>query len=149
MVKLFFIQVLIVLSCGSIKSNEADAKKDTVTATVSPAQNVNDSLPDQSPSLAAQVKRTAGIPTCIKIKIDSFKIMQKHEQPQRVVEYMYRGKKVYYIVMPCCDFFSEVYDSACKFLGSPDGGITGKGDGKLPDFFTEASKEKLIWQAAK
>ncbi len=149
MIKLFFIPALIVLSCGSIKSNQADAKKDTVTATVSPAQTLNDSLPEQSPSSATQVNSTAGIPNCIKIKIDSFKVMQKHEQPQRVVEYMYKGKKVYYIVMPCCDFFSEVYDSACKFLGSPDGGITGKGDGKLPDFFNETSKEKLIWQATK
>jgi hypothetical protein len=51
--------------------------------------------------------------------------------------------------MPCCDFFSEVYDEHCKFLGSPDGGFTGKGDGKLPDFFEEAKNEKLIWEAAK
>ena len=51
--------------------------------------------------------------------------------------------------MPCCDFFNEVYDDKCKLLGSPDGGFTGKGDGKLPDFFKEAKNEKLIWEAAK
>ena len=60
--------------------------------------------------------------------------------PQRVVEYTYKGKTVYYVVMPCCDFFNEVYDDKCNYLGAPDGGFTGKGDGKLPDFLTEAKK---------
>ncbi len=58
---------------------------------------------------------------------------------------MYKGKKVYYVVMPCCDFFNEVYDANCKYLGAPDGGFTGKGDGKIPDFFEVAKGEKLIW----
>ena len=84
-----------------------------------------------------------------KNKIDSFKRKEVDERPQRVVEYSYKGKKVYYVVMPCCDFFSEVYDENCKFLGSPDGGFTGKGDGKLPDFFAEAKGEKLIWGTPK
>jgi hypothetical protein len=133
MIRLFFIPVLIVLSCGLVKTNKSS--KDPVIV--------------QSPSSGNAASTTTAMPTCIKNKIDSFKLMQKHEQPQRVTEYMYKGKKVYYIVMPCCDFFSEVYDDKCKFLGSPDGGITGKGDGKLPDFFTEVTKEKLIWEAAK
>ena len=136
MIRLFFIPVLIVLSCGSTKTNQS------VTA----EQKTKDSLIISSNT---QTGNMAELPTCIKLKIDSFKIAQKHEQPQKVVEYQYRGKKVYYVVMPCCDFFNEVYDDKCKLLGSPDGGITGKGDGKLPDFFTEASKEKLIWQADK
>ena len=136
MIRLFFIPVLIVLSCGSTKTNQS------VTA----EQKTKDSLIISSNT---QTGNMAELPTCIKLKIDSFKIAQKHEQTQKVVEYQYRGKKVYYVVMPCCDFFNEVYDDKCKLLGSPDGGFTGKGDGKLPDFFTEASKEKLIWQADK
>ena len=89
----------------------------------------------------------SGIPKCIKNKIDSFKVMQQHEKPQRIVEYEYKGKKVYYIAMPCCDFFNELYDADCNLLGHPDGGITGKGDGKLPDFKKEKAKEKIIWKA--
>ncbi|MBK7376939.1 MAG: hypothetical protein IPJ02_15760 [Chitinophagaceae bacterium] len=73
--------------------------------------------------------------------------MPKHEQPQRVTEYSYKGKKVYYVAMPCCDFFNEVYDDTCNLLGSPDGGFSGRGDGKLPDFFTEAKNEKPVWKA--
>jgi hypothetical protein len=91
----------------------------------------------------------AAMPKCIKNKIDSFKVKEAHEKPQRVIEYMYKGKKVYYVVMPCCDFYNEVYDSNCNFLGAPDGGFTGKGDGKLLDFFTEVNNEKLVWGTPK
>lgn len=136
MVKLFFIPVLIVLSCGSTKTNQS-----TVAA-----QKTKDSLIVSSNT---QTDNMAALPTCIKNKIDSFKVAQKHEQPQKVVEYQYKGKKVYYVVMPCCDFFNEVYDDKCKLLGSPDGGFTGKGDGKLPDFFKEVKNEKVIWEAQK
>jgi hypothetical protein len=89
------------------------------------------------------------IPACIKQKIAVYKKMQQHEQPQSVAEYEYKGKKVYYIKMPCCDFFNELYDSNCQLLGHPDGGMTGRGDGKLPDFNTTKKKEKIIWQVSK
>ena len=88
------------------------------------------------------------VPKCIRTKIDSFKVAQKHEQPQQVTEYVYKGKKVYYVTLHCCDFFNELYDANCNLLGHPDGGFTGKGDGKLPDFNTEKAKEKIIWQAS-
>jgi len=94
-------------------------------------------------------KAKDGLPHCIKKKIELFKKMEKHEQPQNVTEYEYRGKKVYYVNMPCCDFFNELYDSDCNLLGHPDGGFTGKGDGKLPDFNAEKKKEKIVWQAPK
>lgn len=87
------------------------------------------------------------LPACIKQKIEAFKKMEKHEQPQNVKEYEYKGKKVYYVTMPCCDFFNELYDSSCNLLGHPDGGFTGKGDGKLPDFNEKKTKEKIIWEA--
>jgi hypothetical protein len=138
MIKLFLIPGLIMLSCGSTKSNQSAANSDSLIVAGQTAKAKNDPLSGNIPKL----------PTCIKNKIDSFKLKEAHEKPQRVVEYTYKGKKVYYIVMPCCDFFSEVYDENCKFLGSPDGGFTGKGDGKLPDFFTEVKGEKLIWGTA-
>lgn len=145
MIKLVFISGVIMLSCGPLKTGKSVEKTDSVIITAP----VKDSLPAQKSNDKITGSGIATLPTCIKNKINSFKLLQNHEQPQSVTEYMYRGKKVYYIVMPCCDFFSEVYDSACKLLGSPDGGITGKGDGKLPDFFKETSKEKLIWKATK
>lgn len=138
MIKFILIPGLMMLSCGSTKSGQSLVKADSVIITAPVEIALNDSL-----------KNIAALPTCIKNKIDSFKIKEVHEKPQRVVEYKYKGKKVYYVVMPCCDFFNEVYDETCKFLGCPDGGFTGKGDGKLPDFFTEAKEEKIIWQSVK
>jgi len=141
MIKLFCIPLAIMLSCGSTKTNQSTAKADSGILEEPVVMNQRDSAVIPEPAEAA-------LPKCIKAKIDSFKKKEAHEKPQRVVEYTYKGKKVYYVVMPCCDFFSEVYDANCKFLGSPDGGFTGKGDGKLPDFFTEAKNAKLIWGTA-
>ena len=149
MIKLFFIPALIVLSCGSVKTNQSAAKTDSIIITAPVNQPVKDSLPAEKPADKTFDNKPAALPKCIKKKIDSFKMKAQHEKPQRVVEYMYKGKKVYYVVMPCCDFFNEVYDANCKLLGSPDGGFTGKGDGKLPDFFSGAKNEKLIWGSAK
>lgn len=130
------------LSCGSTKTGQSSAKTDSVVVTQA------DDL-HQKDSVIATAETNTKVPTCIKNKIDSFRLKEPHERPQRVLEYMYKGKKVYYVVMPCCDFFNEVYDANCKYLGAPDGGFTGRGDGKIPDFFTEAKSEKLIWGTPK
>ena len=142
MIKFFLIPIIIMLSCGSTKTNQSATKTDTVNVEEPVVMNQRDSaiIPEAS---------DVALPKCIKNKIDSFKLKEAHEKPQRVIQYVYKGKKVYYVVMPCCDFFNEVYDAKCNFLGSPDGGFTGKGDGKLPDFFAAAKGEKLIWAAAK
>lgn len=94
-------------------------------------------------------KAASATPPCIKQKIAAYKKMQQHDRPQSITEYEYKGKKVYYVKMPCCDFFNELYDSNCNLLGHPDGGMTGRGDGKVPDFNTTKKKEKIIWQASK
>lgn len=126
------------LGCGSTKTNHAAAKTDTVVAKQPADLNPMDSA-------MALKEIFADMPTCMKKKIDSFKLKEPHERPQRVLEYMYKGKKVYYVVMPCCDFFNEVYDDKCNYLGAPDGGFTGKGDGKIPDFAEAAKNKKLVW----
>ena len=130
------------LSCGSTKTNQSAPKTDTINVEEPVVMNQRDSaiIPEAPDGV---------LPKCIKNKIDSFKLKEAHEKPQRVLQYMYKGKKVYYVVMPCCDFYNEVYDAKCNFLGAPDGGFTGKGDGKLPDFFTEAKSEKLVWGTPK
>ena len=141
MIKFILIPLTIMLSCGSTKTNQS-AKTDSAVVEEPVVMNQRDSAIITEPTDVV-------MPTCIKNKIDSFKLKEAHEKPQRVLEYMYKGKKVYYVVMPCCDFFNEVYDANCNFLGSPDGGFTGKGDGKIPDFFAEAKNEKLVWGTPK
>lgn len=142
MIKLFLIPAVVFLSCGSTKTNQSTAKADSTDVAKAPDVYKGDSTVVLTPT-------EVSLSTCIKNKIDSFKLKEAHERPQRVVEYTYKGKKVYYVVMPCCDFFNEVYDENCKYLGAPDGGFTGRGDGKLPDFAEQAKPGKEIWKSAK
>ena len=88
----------------------------------------------------------SGMPQCMVTKIDSIKHDPKLNQPTSVIEYTYKGSTVFYITAGCCDQFNPVYNSECVYLGAPDGGITGKGDGKLADFFANATNKKVVWK---
>ncbi len=66
--------------------------------------------------------------------------------PQSIWQYQYNGETVFYMPPQCCDQFSQLYDSAGKFICAPDGGLTGTGDGKCPDFFRLRKNETLIWR---
>ena len=140
--KLFILPLLIALGCEAAKPNQADTHTDINSAKVAQEKVFMDTINSPEGNIVA-------LPKCIKHKLDYFKLKAAHERPQAVKEYVYNGKKVYYVVMPCCDFFNEVYDEHCKYLGAPDGGFTGKGDGKLPDFIKEKKKKKLIWGPVK
>ena len=66
--------------------------------------------------------------------------------PQSIWEYEYKGKTVYYVPPQCCDQFSTLYDAIGNVIGAPDGGFTGRGDGKHADFSRERKNGKLIWK---
>ncbi len=66
--------------------------------------------------------------------------------PLSIWKYEYNGQAVYYVPAHCCDIPSTVYDSQGTVLCSPDGGLTGKGDGKCSDFFDTRTGEQLIWK---
>jgi hypothetical protein len=83
---------------------------------------------------------------CIREMIAGFKNEEKQNPPRKIYSYTYKGQTVYYVTPPCCDFFSDLYDSKCKLIGHPDGGITGKGDGKFTDFEKTKTNEKLVWE---
>ena len=87
------------------------------------------------------------IPPCIQHMIDSAKKQTSEPAITEIRRYVYNGARVYLVTAPCCDQFNPVYDSTCKMLFAPSGGITGKGDGSQPDFFTRAKEDSLIWKA--
>jgi len=66
--------------------------------------------------------------------------------PLSIWQYEYNGQVVYFVPAHCCDIASVVYDASGAVLCSPDGGITGKGDGRCDDFFTQRTNEVLIWK---
>lgn len=64
----------------------------------------------------------------------------------RITSYQYRGQTVYYETVRCCDQYTTLYDAKGNVLCAPDGGITGRGDGRCPDFEKNRSAEQLVWQ---
>jgi hypothetical protein len=88
----------------------------------------------------------AAAQSCIKDMIKRFEKEEKQNPPRKIFSYSYKGRTVYYVTAPCCDFYSDLYDDSCKLIGHPDGGFTGKGDGGMPDFNKARSNEKLIWE---
>ena len=86
------------------------------------------------------------IPSCIQSRIDEIKKQPKWNPPAEVNEYVYNGKKVYLFSADCCDQFNTLVDSACNPVCAPSGGITGKGDGKCPDFNQKAQLLRLVWK---
>ena len=86
------------------------------------------------------------VPTCIQEKIQKIKSEPVRNPPAMVMRYSYRNQEVFYFTAYCCDFPSELFDLNCNLLCSPDGGISGSGDNKCPDFFTKRIDEQIIWQ---
>lgn len=86
------------------------------------------------------------LPGCINKMIDQFRQDAVQNPPRKIYSFTYKGNTVYYVTPPCCDFFSDLYDKDCKLIAHPDGGITGKGDGRLKDFSDLRTNEKLVWE---
>jgi hypothetical protein len=66
--------------------------------------------------------------------------------PARIYRYIYNNQEVYYLMGRCCDIPSKLFNLKGEVICAPDGGITGKGDGKCPDFFEKRTNETLIWE---
>jgi hypothetical protein len=65
--------------------------------------------------------------------------------PHRIVSFRYRDQTVYYVPPSCCDQPSTLYDQNGEVMCAPDGGMTGRGDGRCADFSHARSNEALIW----
>ncbi len=66
--------------------------------------------------------------------------------PQSIWSYEYNGQVVYYIPPQCCDQYSTLYSADGNVICAPDGGFTGTGDGKCPDFLSKRTNEQQIWK---
>jgi hypothetical protein len=64
-----------------------------------------------------------------------------------IKKYTYNDQTVYYFSPSTYDGMSKLYDKNHNFICAPDGGITGKGDNKCPDFFSAKSQEQTIWSS--
>ena len=101
-------------------------------------------VPDDS------VSKKAGdqdeLPRWLNDLINSQKNEPVANPPASITRYEYKGQTVYFLPQRCCDIFSDLYDADGNVIGHPDGGITGQGDGRVPDFLVERSSESVIWR---
>lgn len=65
---------------------------------------------------------------------------------ENIKKCIYQNQIAYYITSPCCDNYNYLYDKNNQVICAPDGGITGHGDGKCPNFSLDKNSCKLIWQ---
>ena len=98
------------------------------------------------PLLLFSCKKDKKISACIEAMIESIKSEDVWNPPAEIWQYKYNGQTVYYIPPRCCDIPSILLDENCNTVCSPDGGLTGKGDGTCSDFFDKRTDEKLIWK---
>jgi hypothetical protein len=85
------------------------------------------------------------IPDCIQRVIEAIKKEDVWNPPAKVFRYDYKGQEVYYIPARCCDIPSLVIAN-CDTICAPDGGFTGKGDGRCPEFVKEAKNPVVVWE---
>lgn len=86
------------------------------------------------------------LPAWVGVLIAKFQSAPVGNPPQSIYRYTYHGQTVYYVPPQCCDQPSTLYDGAGHLMCAPDGGITGAGDQRCPDFFQQRTNEELVWR---
>ncbi|RPD50488.1 hypothetical protein DNI29_03360 [Hymenobacter sediminis] len=82
----------------------------------------------------------------IQLKIEELRGKPKQNPAAEIWEYTYQGQRVYTISANCCDQYNMVYDECLNPICAPSGGLSGKGDGRCPDFSSAATDGKLVWR---
>lgn len=88
----------------------------------------------------------AGPPPWLERLIGQIKARPPGNPPQSVWRYQYRGQVVYYLPPQCCDQYSVLFDAEGTVIGAPDGGLTGRGDGRAGDFHQLRRQGLLLWR---
>ncbi len=91
----------------------------------------------------------ATLPPWLRERIAVFEAAAVTNPPRSVIRYVYRGAVVYFIPARCCDIPSQLLDAGGERVCAPDGGISGRGDGRCPDFHREARERTPVWRDAR
>lgn len=101
----------------------------------------------QKPAVPSANSSTSGAnPSWLRQMIWQFEDEKPANPPVKIYRYRYQNQFVYFITGRCCDIPGQVFNVEGQQLCQPDGGITGRGDGKCADFFETRTDEKLIWE---
>ncbi len=66
--------------------------------------------------------------------------------PASLTKCIYKNQTVYYVPPRCCDIPSVVFNDKGETICSPDGGETGRGDGKCSDFLESKTDCAIVWK---
>ncbi|SNC76789.1 hypothetical protein SAMN06265337_3563 [Hymenobacter gelipurpurascens] len=114
-----------------------------ITSTPAPASaNTVEPTPSQTEAQFDNTKRPAWLEKRIQYHLNE----KKQNPPIQIMSYLYKGKRVYYETVGCCDQYTNLYTSDGKLLCHPDGGLTGRGDGQCTDFADARTEERVVWQ---
>lgn len=102
--------------------------------------------PGLSPQISEAATANAQAAPWLNQMIQELQQAEPANPPAKIFRYTYNDQEVYYLTGRCCDIPSRLYDMEGNILCEPDGGITGKGDGRCTDFFEKRSDETLIWE---
>jgi hypothetical protein len=94
----------------------------------------------------SEVKAKVKLPTWLKAKIATIEATPKFAEATVIWKLQYKDEDAYLFVAPCCDQFNTLYSATGVLLCSPNGGITGRGDGKCPDAITPKTKYVVVWR---
>lgn len=103
--------------------------------------NTIEPTPDAQPAFDAKKR-----PKWLEDKIQAHLTEKKANPPVHIYSYQYNGATVYFETSPCCDQYTNLYAADGTIICHPDGGLTGRGDGKCADFSKNRTEERLVWQ---
>ena len=86
------------------------------------------------------------LPTWLSSLIRELESQPRANPPAYIARYEYRNEVVYFQPQRCCDVPSNVFKADGALMCHPDGGITGAGDGRCPDFAAERKNETIVWR---
>ena len=86
------------------------------------------------------------VPEWLATVIDQLEHPPVPNPPAFIARYEFGGQVVFYVAPRCCDMYSTLYDANGTVLCAPDGGLSGGGDGRCPDFIAQKTNEKILWR---
>jgi hypothetical protein len=95
--------------------------------------------------LAACTCEELPVPACVRDRIAALKSQPPATPRATIAAYRYQGRRVYYFPPAGCDDYGTVMDGQCHTVCAPDGGWSGTGDGRCPDFFLQAHPDGVVW----
>ena len=89
------------------------------------------------------------LPLWLMQMIDGFIKEPAADHPLIIRQFGYKGAVFYHFTSQCCDQFNYLYDVTGSMICAPDGGFSGGGDGKCPDFTGTRTGGAVIWENPK